>query len=217
MKTNNAPRFREVLCFPKSPSRYFAMSLYALHSRNPHGTALFCTVPPNQIFLRSVQNRPEPRLGHPNSRQRSGLRRSHVALLRRPMSQESPAIPHIPLNSTYALPPNPAPAGSTFPCPLPAFTVFTFVSPSIHDFHAKKISAPRCFRRLQSTFASQVPAIINSNRHSSVIPPGETPTAGTARLHKNTCFPRSRFVSHSCPFVVLFPIFFELARRRVAE
>ena len=92
------------------PRSILHSAISTLHSSNPHGTAFFCIVPRNEICLRSIQNRPEPRLGHPNSRQRSGLRRSHVALLRRPMGQKSPAIPHIPLNSTYALPPNPATA-----------------------------------------------------------------------------------------------------------
>src|SRR5688572_6235396 len=36
------------------------------------------------------------------------------------------------------------PGMSTFPEQLPAFTVFTFVSPSIHDFHAKKIPGATC-------------------------------------------------------------------------
>jgi hypothetical protein len=57
MKTNNMPKFREVLCFPKSPSGYFATSLYALHSQNPYCTALFCTVPPNRIFLGALDSK----------------------------------------------------------------------------------------------------------------------------------------------------------------
>src|SRR5688572_6626295 len=118
-----------------------------------------------EIFLRCIQTRPE-RPDNPNSRQRSGLRRSHVALLRRAIHRKIPAIPPIPLNSTYAVPRNQTFRFSLLPC-IPRTPWFqnsaqmlTFstqvpatinsahltrhsniyvASPCIHDFHAKKI------------------------------------------------------------------------------
>src|SRR5687768_13240673 len=58
------------------------------------------------------------------------------------------------------------------------FTVFTFVSPSIHDFHAEKISARLATARL--AFLSQVPAFSNFYRFETLSPqvpaPAETPS-----------------------------------------
>src|SRR5688500_2854421 len=101
-----------------------AAALHSLHSRNPYCTAVFCTVPRNQIFsfgiplgLSSGSVSPESRLSprmltFPSQvpdlalfnlfypRRRSCRQRQHSTSFH----PKSPAIPHIPLNSTYDVP-----------------------------------------------------------------------------------------------------------------
>src|SRR5687767_8094439 len=68
------------------PNNILQSALSTLHSPNPHGTALFCTVPRNRIFLyrRQVYIFPRPTrnkgLGKPIRNQKSKIRKIHPSL-----------------------------------------------------------------------------------------------------------------------------------------
>lgn len=166
-------------------------AILTLRSRNPHGTALFCIVPRNEIFSSRASgilifpasaysvysvvasSFPDPDL---NS-QHDVPQNLNFPLAITCSDQLRPSIsPTSDSCSFVSIRGSSSPAFVDFPLQLPAFRIFTFVSPCIHDFHAKKISRsilPSIFSFSSMEIppsvnkSTQVPATANSDHLST--------------------------------------------------
>jgi hypothetical protein len=152
--------------------------LSTLHSQNPYCTALFCTVPPNRIFLGALDSKKirdqKSKVRNPSTFPSQPL----PALFNLAQVLQIPLFPgfsrklskklSLLSQSTFALAPY---ADRLLHRSFSAIRdqqsktrnpLFTFVSPCIHDFHAKKLSARRATAGLP--FLTQVPAFSNFYR-----------------------------------------------------